>query len=80
MVGLHKASFIVWFFLMAVHVLAYIPRIPRLASADWSRTDRLGGSVQRRLLVGGAIIAGVALATVTLPLADPWIAQLGSGH
>lgn len=31
---LHKASFILWFCAMAVHVLAYAPRLPRLLSAE----------------------------------------------
>lgn len=31
---LHKASFIVWFCAMAVHVLAYVPRLPRLLAAE----------------------------------------------
>lgn len=34
---LHKASFVVWFALMAVHVLIYIWRVPRLATVDWLR-------------------------------------------
>jgi hypothetical protein len=80
LVGWHKASFIAWFFLMSLHVLAYLTRLPGLASADWSRGDRLGGSLQRRGLVAGAIVAGVALAAVTLPMADPWFSQLSGGR
>ena len=30
----HKATFILWFFAMAIHVLAYVPRLPRLLSAE----------------------------------------------
>jgi non-ribosomal peptide synthetase component F len=30
----HKGSFILWFCAMAVHVLAYVPRLPRLLSAE----------------------------------------------
>lgn len=32
---LHKASFVLWFCAMAVHVLAYLPRLPRLLAADF---------------------------------------------
>jgi hypothetical protein len=32
---LHKGSFVVWFCAMAVHVLAYLPRLPRLLSAEF---------------------------------------------
>jgi len=31
---LHKASFAVWFCVMTVHVLAYLPRLPRLLTAE----------------------------------------------
>jgi hypothetical protein len=31
---LHKASFILWFCAMAIHVLAYLPRLPRLLAAE----------------------------------------------
>jgi hypothetical protein len=30
----HKATFILWFGAMAIHVLAYVPRLPRLLSAE----------------------------------------------
>ena len=42
--GLHKASFIVWFGAMSIHVLAYVLKIPRLVSADVRPDDSLGGS------------------------------------
>jgi hypothetical protein len=31
---LHKAAFILWFGAMAIHVLAYVPRLPRLLHAE----------------------------------------------
>ena len=31
---LHKASFVIWFCAMTVHVLAYLPRLPRLLAAE----------------------------------------------
>ena len=31
---LHRASFILWFCAMAIHVLAYVPRLPRLLGAE----------------------------------------------
>jgi hypothetical protein len=30
----HKATFILWFAAMAIHVLAYVPRLPRLLYAE----------------------------------------------
>ena len=32
--AIHKLSFIAWFCLMAIHVLAYVPRLPRLLGAE----------------------------------------------
>jgi hypothetical protein len=31
---LHKASFVIWFCAMAIHVLAYLPRLPRLLASE----------------------------------------------
>jgi hypothetical protein len=31
---LHKASFVIWFCAMTVHVLAYLPRLPRLLAGE----------------------------------------------
>ena len=71
MLGLHKASFIVWFGAMSIHVLAYARRAARDAVADWGR-HRLGGSGLRVALVIAALVVGVAVAFVTLPLAGAW--------
>ena len=81
MLGLHKASFIVWFGAMSIHVLAYARGAARDAVADWGR-HRLGGSRGRVALVVTALVAGVAVAFATLPLAGPWShwAALHVGH
>lgn len=34
LIRLHKLSFIAWFGVMTVHVLAYVPRLPRLLAAE----------------------------------------------
>ena len=83
---LHKAMFVLWFGAMTIHVLAYLPRLGRLAAAGW-RGRRLGNSGRRGAVVGGgparlvmlaaALCAGVVLATVTVHLASPWRPQ---GH
>jgi len=63
--GLHKASFLVWFALMSVHVLVYAPRLPRavLSSQAWARIGLVAGSV-----AAGAVLAGAAYS-----LAGPWL-------
>ena len=68
---LHKASFIVWVAVMSIHVLVYAIRAARHAFADFGR-HRVPGVALRRLLVFGALAAGLLVALLTLPLAGPW--------
>jgi hypothetical protein len=63
-VGLHKASFIVWVGATGIHVLAHVGKLPRLL-----RT-RIPGTSIRLALVTGAVVAGAVLATATVPAAD----------
>lgn len=70
--GLHKASFVVWLGAMAAHVLAHVLRVPRLATADWGRGDPLPGSSLRRWLLAGSLVAGLVIAVATVHLAGPW--------
>ena len=66
--GLHKASFVVWFGACAIHVLAYALRtLRRLAGG------RIGGDGLRVALVLTALVGGVAVAVMTYPMAGPWI-------
>jgi hypothetical protein len=71
--GLHKASFVLWFATMTAHVLAYILKLPRLATADWRRTTRLPSARVRLGSVVLALLAGAILAAATLHLANPWL-------
>jgi hypothetical protein len=64
LVGLHKASFIVWFGATSLHVLAHLVRLRRVLGV------RLPGLSVRLAVVGAAVLAGVAVATLTLPGAD----------
>lgn len=77
LVFLHKASFIAWFALMAVHVLGHLLELPRLALPDWRRQGpaaaRLAGGGTRLALLGTALAAGVALAAISVPLAGAWL-------
>lgn len=66
LLGLHKTSFVLWFFLMAVHVLVYAPRLPRLVLSG--RT--LG---RRAALVASSVAAGALLAVAAYSLAGPWL-------
>lgn len=78
LVGLHKASFVVWLVVTAVHVLAHLRPIPRLVAADWRRSPipherRVPGTGWRRLLLAVAIVAGAVLAIATVRYAQPWV-------
>jgi len=66
LLGLHKASFAVWFALMSIHVLVYAPRLPRLVSAR-------GAWAQRAVLVASSLVAGALLAGATYSLTGPWL-------
>jgi hypothetical protein len=63
-VGLHKASFIVWFGAAGVHVLAHVTKLPRLLRA------RAAGAGLRVALAAGAVAVGALLAVATLPSVD----------
>ncbi len=70
--GLHKASFVVWVGAFGLHVLVYARRAARHALADRGG-DRLGGAALRVALVLAVLAAGVAVAIATLPLAHGWM-------
>jgi hypothetical protein len=80
---LHKASFIAWFALMTAHVLGHLIELPGLASSDWRRAGgreaRLAGAGLRIALLGGSLLAGLALAMATFSLADPWLSAAAGG-
>ena len=63
-VGLHKASFVVWSGAFGIHVLAHVLKLPRLV---WAR---IPGAGLRVALVAGVLVAGAALAVATLPGAE----------
>lgn len=77
LVFLHKASFILWFGLMTIHVLGHLLEVPRLALPDWRRAGgreaALAGAGLRIVLVSGALVAGLALALATVSLIGPWL-------
>jgi len=80
---IHKVSFIVWFGVLTVHVLAYV-----VPAARWSLADFAGrGPAQvlasrrpRQLLIGASLVAGVAFSVVGLGWAHPWVTWSGSGR
>jgi len=63
-VGLHKASFIVWLGAASAHVLAHIWKLPQVL-----RLRSAGGGL-RIALVASSVAVGLFLAVATLPAAD----------
>jgi hypothetical protein len=57
---------------MSVHVLAHVLKLPRLVAHDWWRGDGVGGRRARQLVLGGALVLGLAVAVASIPLADHW--------
>jgi hypothetical protein len=64
LVGLHKASFVVWAAAFGVHFLVHVPKLAR------ALRTRIPGIGVRVGLATSTVLAGALLATVTLPLAD----------
>jgi hypothetical protein len=71
---LHKASFIAFGVVFAVHFLAYVPRVVRSLRADWraARGEAVPGASLRSMLIAAALGGGAALALALLTTIDAW--------
>ncbi|HLI40161.1 MAG TPA: hypothetical protein VKV35_00740 [Streptosporangiaceae bacterium] len=79
---MHKASFVLWFFAMAVHVLGHLAEVARLAPRDWLRRTRrdVSGAGGRQWLIAGSLVAGALLGLALLGRVGPWLATARPGH
>ncbi len=79
----HRISFIVWAFFIVIHVLAHVPRLPRLLAAETrgqAGAGRQGGRVMevlgnrgtRLALLIASLLAGLVIALLTVHLAGKW--------
>jgi hypothetical protein len=72
----HKASFIAWFALMAIHVLGHLLEVPAIGFADWLRArpdrPRVAGAGLRTASLALSIALGGVLAALTVHLAGRW--------
>jgi hypothetical protein len=66
---IHKLSFIAFGVVLAVHFLAYVPRVARSIRTDWAAARRhaVPGSGTRAMLVATAVGGGAALALALRP-------------
>ena len=77
----HKASFVLWFGAMAVHVLGHVLETSRLAPADLvARTrSQVRGAGARLWVQAACLVAGIVLAVVMAPTVGPWLSGGGTG-
>ena len=71
----HKASFILWFGFMTIHVLGHLREALAESWHDLNphRHDSVGRTRRIRLLaIGASLLVGAGLAFVLLPSATPW--------
>ncbi len=71
---LHKATFVLWFGAMAIHVLGHVLETGQMAPADFSRRTRaqVRGAGARQWLLVGSLVIGVLLAVVVAPKIGTW--------
>jgi hypothetical protein len=72
---LHKATFVLWFGVMTIHVLAYPPRLTRLllgGQAAGRAASVPGGRGTRWLLLAASLACGLVIAVATLHLSARW--------
>lgn len=72
LLGIHKASFVVWGIAFGLHVLAHVLKLPPLVAADWWRADRLGGRRLRQYALALVLVVGLVVAVTAWPLTHHW--------
>lgn len=78
----HKASFVLWFFAMTVHVLGHLAEVARLAPRDWLRRTRreVKGAGGRQWLIAASLVTGALLGLAMLGRVGPWLSSAHVGH
>ena len=70
---LHKASFVLWFGAMTIHILGHVADTARLAPRDWMRSTRRAGL--RQWAIASSLVVGVLLGLLILGRVGPWLAS-----
>jgi hypothetical protein len=75
MLTLHKASFILWFGAMTVHVVAHIVETAQLAPRDWLRQSNrsVPMAAGRRWIVAASVLGGALLGAWGLGHIGGWV-------
>ncbi len=78
---LHKATFVLWFGVMTIHVLSYAPKLPRMLSARYHPANgeptAVPGGLARWLALGAALAVGIGIAALTMHLSTRWGISFG---
>ncbi len=77
----HKASFVLWFGAMTIHVLGHLGEVFRLAPRDWLRRTRrdVTGAAPRQWLIAASMVAGGMLGFLLLSHVGHWLAVRPEG-
>jgi len=79
---IHKASFILWLIVAAIHILYYVLRVPRIIGAEVRppRRRSVANRGWRFAALAGALVAGVGLGFAFIPYAHTWEHKNPAGH
>jgi hypothetical protein len=80
---LHKASFVIWLAVTAVHVLGHLVDLRRSLQPTHKPNPLSGsspGAAGRWLALAGALVGGVVLAIALIPQFAPWTAHAAFLH
>jgi cytochrome c biogenesis protein CcdA len=82
MLLLHKASFVLWLAVMALHVLGHLLDTARLAPRDWITHTRrqVRGAGLRQWAIATSVGLGLVLGVLVVPRVGPWLASGHPGH
>jgi hypothetical protein len=77
LLSLHKASFVVWFGAMAIHVLGHMANTTKVASLDWMRRTRglVAGARLRQWTLVSSVGVGALLGWLLLSQVGQWLAS-----
>lgn len=79
---IHKASFVLWFGAMVIHVLGHLAETGRLAALDFTRRTRsqIAGASARQWLIIASVVLGVVLGLVMLGPTSHYLTDGGFLH
>jgi hypothetical protein len=72
----HQGFFVIWFGLMAIHVMGHLEQAPILVLRDAGERPPLPGRAGRRAWVTASLVMGAALAASTLVYQSPFVVAL----